>query len=50
MKLLTAEQRKKVVHVASDFLRDPKEIARAIGKAAVKSVDCKSNVATVVHL
>ena len=41
MNLLTAEQRKKVVHVASDFLKDSKEIAGAIDKAGVKNVDCK---------
>ena len=41
MALLSPEQRKKVEHVASDFLKDPEEIAEAIKKAGVKKVDCK---------
>lgn len=41
MALLTPEQRNKVEHVASDFLKSPEEIADAIGKAGVKKVDCK---------
>ena len=41
MKLLTEEQRGKVQHVASDFLKSPEEIAEAIRKAGVEAVDCK---------
>ncbi len=41
MKLLTDEQRKKVQHVASDFLKSPEEIAEAVKKAGVEEVDCK---------
>jgi NAD(P)-dependent dehydrogenase (short-subunit alcohol dehydrogenase family) len=42
MALLTEEQRAKVQHVASDFLKSPEEIAEAIKEAGVKKVDCKS--------
>ena len=40
MALLTEDQRSRVEHIASDFLKDPKEIADAISKAGVKHVDC----------
>ena len=41
MALLTPEQREKVEHVASDFLKTPEEIAEAIKKAGMGKVDCK---------
>ena len=41
MALLTAEQKEKVVHVASDFLKDSKEVAGAMERIGVKSVDCE---------
>ena len=41
MALLTEEQRAKVEHVASDFLKSPEDIAEAIKRAGVKKVDCK---------
>ena len=40
MGLLTEEQKAKVQHVASDFLKSPEDIAEAIKKAGVEKVDC----------
>ena len=41
MNLLTEEQRGKVEHIASDFLKSPEEIAEAMKKARVTKVDRK---------
>jgi hypothetical protein len=41
MNLLTPEQRGKIQHVASDFLKSPEELAEAMRKAGVESVDCE---------
>jgi NAD(P)-dependent dehydrogenase (short-subunit alcohol dehydrogenase family) len=41
MELLTADQRSRVEHIASDFLKTPEEIAEAIKKSGLKKVDCK---------
>lgn len=41
MNLLTAEQRKKVIHIASDFLKSPGEISSVIKEAGIEGIDCK---------
>lgn len=41
MALLKPEQRAKVHHVASDFLKSPEELAEAMKKAGVGHVDCE---------
>lgn len=41
MNLLAPEQRAKIQHVASDFLKSPEELAEAMKKAGVEKVDCK---------
>lgn len=44
LNLLTAEQRGKIQHVASDFLKSPEELAEAMRKAGVERVDCELSV------
>jgi len=46
MKLLTEEQRAKVEHIASDFLKSPEEITEAMKKAGVTKVDRKRHTNT----
>lgn len=41
MNLLTPEQRGKIEHVASDFLKKPEELAEAMKKAGIGKVDCE---------
>jgi hypothetical protein len=40
--LLTPEQREKIQHVASDFLKSPEDLAEAMRDAGVDQVDCES--------
>lgn len=53
MNLLTPEQRGKIEHVASDFLKEPEELADAMKKAGVDEVDCecsqKSHVFSILQ-
>ena len=48
MNLLSPEQRAKIEHVASDFLKSPEELAEAMRKAGVEKVDCECSSCTLV--